>query len=117
MLCIKCRKAELETRSAELEGEIQGETFSVNCPALVCPKCGYKTISAGQVQTFMRLLADQFREKHGLLTSEEIKRMRKEMGWTQADLAMKTGAGSASIKRWELGKIQDAAMEIGRAHV
>ncbi len=111
MQCIKCRKAGLETRSAELEGEIQGETFSVNCPALVCPKCGYKTIGAGQIQTFMRLLADQFREKHGLLTSEEIKRMRSRKGWSQSELAMKTGAGSASIKRWELGKIQDAAMD------
>ena len=111
MLCIKCREAELETRRAELEGEIQGETFSVNCPALVCPKCGYKTIGAGQVQTFMQLLADRFRVKHGLLTSEEIKRMRKRKGWSQADLALKTEAGSASIKRWELGKIQDAAMD------
>ena len=44
-------------------------------------------------------------------TSQEIKRMRKQMGWSQADLALKTGAGSASIKRWELGKIQDAAMD------
>lgn len=111
MRCINCRKSELVIQKAEMTGEVQGETFSVMCEALVCPNCGFKTVGAGQVQDFMKLLADEFRQKHFLMTGAEIKRRRKELNWSQQDLAEKTGVGLASIKRWEMGKIQDKAMD------
>lgn len=111
MLCVRCRKGELEAKRAEVEGEVHGERFNVECAALVCPKCSYTTIGAEQVQEFMRVLANAYRVKHGFLTGEDIKRMRKALGWSQIDLATKAGIGPASIKRWELGKIQDEAMD------
>jgi putative zinc finger/helix-turn-helix YgiT family protein len=111
MLCIQCRKAQLLQKQAEVQGEVHGESYLVECEALVCSKCGYTTVGAGQIQEFMRALADAYRERHGMLTSKEIKRLRKALNWSQIDLASKTGAGVASIKRWELGKIQDAAMD------
>jgi putative zinc finger/helix-turn-helix YgiT family protein len=83
----------------------------VECEALVCSNCGYTTVGAGQIQEFMRTLADAYRERHGMLTSKEIRRLRKALNWSQIDLARRTGVGEASIKRWELGKIQDAAMD------
>lgn len=111
MICIQCRKAELETKVANVSGEIHGEHYTVACDALVCPQCSYTTIGAGQTQEFMRLLADAYRLAHGLLTSIEIRTKRSALGWSQTELAAQTGAGIASIKRWELGKIQDEAMD------
>jgi len=111
MLCVECRNAELETKKAELEGAVHGEQFRVECAALVCPKCKYTTVGGDQIQEYMRILADAYRVKHRFLTGEEIKRMRKALGWSQNDLASRTGIGQASIKRWELGKIQDEAMD------
>ncbi len=111
MTCIHCRRAEIESNFTEIEGEVHGESYAIECQALVCPRCGYKTIGAAQTQEFMRLLADAYRIGHGLLTSVEIKSMRSALGWSQMELAERTGAGIASIKRWELGKIQDQAMD------
>lgn len=111
MICLNCRKAELETKIACVDGEVHGESYTVSCEALVCPRCGYTTIGAGQTQEFMRLIADAYRTGHGLLTGIEIRAMRSALGWSQMDLAARTGAGIASIKRWELGKIQDEAMD------
>jgi putative zinc finger/helix-turn-helix YgiT family protein len=111
MICINCRKAELATKCSSVAAEVQGETYTIKCEALVCPQCGYTTIGAGQTQEFMRLMADAYRHHHGLLTSSEIKSLRTGLGWSQVELATRTGIGIASIKRWELGKIQDEAMD------
>ena len=56
---------------------------------------------------FGRLLADKYRQDHGLLTSVEIRSRRKRLGMTQEEFARHLGVGIASVKRWEMGKIQD----------
>jgi DNA-binding XRE family transcriptional regulator len=54
-----------------------------------------------------RLLADKYRARHGLLTSDEIRKRRRRLELTQEQFATHLGVGIASIKRWEMGKIQD----------
>jgi DNA-binding XRE family transcriptional regulator len=54
-----------------------------------------------------RLLADEYRAAHGLLTSVEIRSRRKQLGMSQEEFANHVGVGVASVKRWEMGKIQD----------
>jgi hypothetical protein len=34
----------LETQRADLTGKTHGESFPIQSDALVCPKCGFKTI-------------------------------------------------------------------------
>jgi DNA-binding transcriptional regulator YiaG len=60
---------------------------------------------------YMRKLADAYRTKHKLLTSDEIVASRKTLGMTQRQFADYLSVGEASIKRWELGQIQDPAMD------
>jgi putative zinc finger/helix-turn-helix YgiT family protein len=74
--------------------------------AFVCPVC---QLTAGTVQSagkIQQTIADTYRKQTGLLTGEEIKRLRHDKGMTQADLAAVSGFGVASIKRWETGAIQ-----------
>src|SRR2546423_7169551 len=106
--CINCGKADLEPKTIQLEGTVRGETYNVEMPGLQCPNCGYKTIEGPDMAEFGRLLADQYRVKHGLLPSDEIRARRKRLEMNQQQFADFLGFGVASVKRWELGKIQDA---------
>jgi len=56
-------------------------------------------------------VAESCRRMTGLLTSEDIKRMRKEKNMTQEQLAERMSVGIASIKRWETGSIQTRSMD------
>ena len=106
--CIRCDEADLQSRPVELSGVVRGETYTVRMQGLECPKCGYKTIEGPDMPEYGRLLADKYREAHGLLTSEAIRARRKRLLMTQEEFAKLLGVGIASVKRWEMGKIQDA---------
>ncbi|HMF76405.1 MAG TPA: type II TA system antitoxin MqsA family protein [Bryobacteraceae bacterium] len=111
--CIKCGKSDMETRSASVPAEIKGEHFLVQMSkALVCPACCYATVDGRDMPEYMRLTADAYRRKHGLLTSDEIRALRGRLRMTQDEFASYLGGvGVASVKRWELGQIQAKAMD------
>ena len=52
-----------------------------------------------------------YRVKHGLLTSDEIVRIRENYGLSQVDLARLLGWGEATISRYESKAIQDEAYD------
>ena len=108
--CPECEKRDLETHIVELSGKTHDEEFVINTAALVCPNCGFKTIPKELMGQFGLRISDAYREKHGLLTSSEIKDKRLNLGMSQSQFASYLGVGIASVKRWELGQIQDVAM-------
>lgn len=93
-----------------LRGTTHGESFELISDALVCPNCGFKTLPAEKMGEFALRVADAYRQKHGLLTSSQIKDRRLDLGMSQQQFASYVGVGSSSVKRWELGYIQDKAM-------
>lgn len=111
MICNKCRQVHLRKETADLAAEVKGEKLLVRMDALVCPKCGYATVEGRSMPEYMRLAADAYRQKHSLLTSTEIRERRITLRMTQEQFASYLGTGIASIKRWELGQIQDQAMD------
>ncbi len=108
--CPECDAADLVRRVAPVTGTVRGEQFTINSEALVCPKCGFKTIPKELMGEFALRVAEVYRETHSLLTSSEIKDRRGNLGMTQAQFASYLGVGVASVRRWELGQIQDEAM-------
>lgn len=105
---INCPKGHgaMEAKKIERSVPFKGIEVSIIEDAFVCPKC---KLLAGSVQSAGKLqqtIAEAYRQQAGLLTGEEIKRLRKVKGMTQADLAELSGFGVASIKRWETGAIQ-----------
>lgn len=108
--CLHC-DGELDHRIAPVAGTYSGESFTVMTDALVCPKCGYTTVDAQHADEFLKHVADAYRSAHKLLTSTEIKALRLKDKRTQEEFAKYLGVGVASIKRWELGRVQDAAMD------
>lgn len=105
--CINCGKANLEPSLVVFTGHVRGETHTVAIQGLKCPNCGYTTIEGSAMPEFKRLLSDAYRKNHGLLTSTEIKQRRQNLEMTQERFADYLGVGIASVKRWEMGKIQD----------
>lgn len=113
MICIKCRKAHLVEGLADLDVEVKGETVVVpNTEAMKCPNCGFQTIRGSAVAEHMRRAADVYRRKHNLLTSGEIRERRERLGMTQEQFAAYVSVGVASIKRWELGQVQEAGPDM-----
>jgi putative zinc finger/helix-turn-helix YgiT family protein len=110
MNCIQCGN-ELKEKVASFEGQYAGEKFTVHVPGLVCEDCGYQTLHAKQVDSYQVAVADAYRAKHKLLTSAEIRKLRAQRGMNQEQFAAYLNVGSASVKRWELGKVQDTSMD------
>ena len=105
MNCFVCDGGSLNERLADVEGDVRGEKFVVRTPALVCDTCGHIAMEGADTQEFMRRLADAYRSAHNLLTSEEIRRIRG--GMSQQRFCKALGVGIASVKRWELGLVQE----------
>jgi len=110
--CFECGRGELlSVPDVRLTGERNGESFVVQLPGLRCSSCGFETVDSKQSADFTRLVSDAFREKHGLLTGVEINALREQLKMSQQSFAEYLGVGVASIKRWELGQVQDKAMD------
>jgi putative zinc finger/helix-turn-helix YgiT family protein len=105
--CISCDASDLQPGTVELKGVVRGEEFTVEMQGLVCPNCRYTTIEGGDMPEYGRLLADKYRAKHGLLGSAQIRARRERLGLSQQNFADYLKRGVASVKRWEMGKIQD----------
>lgn len=112
MICIKCENEVFaEKPSAVIEQEFRGERLKVKMTASACTKCGWTTLSLGQTDELRRLTADAYREQHDLLTSVQIKAIRKLLGKNQREFAAFLGAGEASVKRWETWLVQEKSSD------
>jgi putative zinc finger/helix-turn-helix YgiT family protein len=108
MICLRCRNEEFETRHDPLVEQIfRGETFYVPGDVEACQQCGWRAVTDSQADTIVRRTADAFRKKHGLLTSSEIRTLREDLGMSQRAFATFLKVGEASVKRWELGLVQE----------
>jgi putative zinc finger/helix-turn-helix YgiT family protein len=112
MICLRCDSEDFaETPNAVIEQEFRGELFRVESAAQTCTMCGWVTVTPTQADELRRRTADAYRKKHGLLTSEEIRAMRRAMGKNQRDFAEFLDVGEASVKRWETWQVQDKSSD------
>ena len=89
----------------------KGVDLAVNADSYICPAC---SIEAGTTETagaLQQVISDAYRAKKSLLTSDEIKELRKKRNLTQRQLAEMMNIGIASIKRWETGTLQSESMD------
>ena len=101
------KRVEKQKTFREIDVKYWAETY-------VCDECGISVGTIQQAAAIQNAIADAYREAKGLLTGKEIKRKRKELGWTQKELARKAGVGVVSIKRWENGIIQTRSMNYSK---
>ena len=93
---------------------VNGEEIAVRSAVhLSCPSCGEVVL---RFEDARRLSADAiavYRRKHGLLSADDIRALRKQFKLTQRDLARLLRLGSNTISRWEAGRnVQTEAMDV-----
>jgi putative zinc finger/helix-turn-helix YgiT family protein len=110
MNCYHCG-GEMRSQRAKVPGEYAGEKFVVETEATVCTKCHHIALRADQIDAYTMKLADQYRARHRLFTSQEIRAIRNRLGMSQDEFAKYLNVGPASVKRWELGKAQDKSSD------
>lgn len=89
----------------------RGKVFAVETEGYECPACKIKTATIKQSARTQKAISDAYKSAEGLLTSDEIRKYRKQLKLTQQALADKIRVGVASIKRWEKGLIQSKSMD------
>jgi putative zinc finger/helix-turn-helix YgiT family protein len=111
MTCFECGLETLLISEVELPGERNGQNFIVKMVGQKCSNCGFQTIDSEQSAEFTRLVSDAYRTANGLLTSAEIVAARTRLGMNQQQFGEHLGTGPASVKRWEVGKVQERSMD------
>jgi putative zinc finger/helix-turn-helix YgiT family protein len=73
-------------------------------PALVCDRCGNITFDGALLERVMASLARMIVTQSERLRPQEVRFLRKELDWTQAELAERLDLDRATIRRWETGE-------------
>jgi len=111
MKCLHCDGDKFEEKNCRFTPEVKGEEIEVIVPAMVCTQCHTPLMHENQMSGLRKMAADVYRQKHGLLTSEEIVNFRSLFGMSQSAFANYLKVGEASIKRWETYFVQDTSQD------
>lgn len=102
MNCIECgakmrvTRENVRDRSCGLPNVVLG-----NVEVRRCPECGAVETVIPKIEDLHRLLAERLAKKPGPLTGEEIRFLRKFLGWSGEDFAEHMGVTPEAVSRWE----------------
>lgn len=71
-----------------------------------CPSCGEEDYVVPQVVPLHRAIAKALVGKKARLAGEEIRFLRKILGWSGEDFARHLGVDAATVSRWENDRIR-----------
>lgn len=74
-----------------------------------CARCGEYEVAIPAVADLHRVMALHVGKKREQLTPEEIRFLRKCMGWSGVDFARKMGVTPETVSRWERGRLRMSA--------
>lgn len=69
-----------------------------------CGKCGKSSVKIPNIEGMHRELARGLVRKPSRLMGEEIRFLRKYLGWSREDCSEQMGVAPTSISRWESGR-------------
>jgi putative transcriptional regulator len=105
MRCIECGGA-MKTRRENhyyKESGLSGITL-VNLEISQCENCGQKEVEIPAIAQLHALIVRSILLKAARLLPEEIRFLRKHVGWSQSDLAARMGVAPETANRWENDK-------------
>jgi putative transcriptional regulator len=111
--CTTCATLMLPRRGT-LSLPVNGEPTPVrDVPHLHCPACGENVLTMEEVGILEAGALALYRSRHHLLTADEIRALREQLGVTQAALAKLLRLGANTVSRWEAGRtVQAAALDV-----
>jgi putative zinc finger/helix-turn-helix YgiT family protein len=66
-----------------------------------CRSCGEEYFSGKMASLLQRKAVSQYREEYSLLSGDEVRAIRKQLGLTQAQLERLLGIATNTVTRWE----------------
>lgn len=88
-----------------------------------CPKCGEREVVIPKVEQLHRLMAMALINKKARLIPQEIRFLRKYLGWSSGDFAEHMGVTPSTVSKWErvdepqpMGPIADRLLRMAVAH-
>lgn len=91
---------------------VRGEQIGVRARVLVCRRCGNDLFDPEREEETARLAYQEYRRRRGLLSPEDIRRLRSRYGLSQRQLARLLGWGLVTVQRYEKGALQDGAHDL-----
>ena len=110
--CINCDKeCAYIIKKEKRNVTVKDLSFEVEVNVAFCECCGEQVFPDKVAKENDLIVFDEYRRLKGLLTSQEIKKIREKRGMTQIELARFINAGDKNIARYETGTIQDAVFD------
>ena len=107
--CGECGGA-VSVSSAPIPFELRGETITVpDIEHGTCEKCGEVLLDPGAMDQLQREAIRQLKQAKGLLTSEEVRALRRSLGLSQSAFERLLGTGPKTVIRWEKGTVFQSA--------
>ena len=102
MKCPECGTP-MKTRKENYHYDECGLTYVtlVGVEVTRCPSCDNYEISIPRLEDLHRLLAKVLIEKSTRFTGEEVRFLRKSLGWSGSDFAKHMGVAEETVSRWE----------------
>jgi putative zinc finger/helix-turn-helix YgiT family protein len=103
--CGEYTDMKLETRKQVFN--VRGEPIEIEGEVAICQKCGSEVFDEELDSLTLERAYAIYREKHRLLSPDEIRITREKYGLSQRALSRLLGWGEITIHRYENGAIQD----------
>ena len=113
--CIECGKGRLSENRENYRYMESGLPNVLLMDILVrrCPECGAEYVSIPAIEDLHRTIAMILVDKSGRLSPNEIKYMRKSLGWSGSDFARKFHVSPSQVSRWES---ESSSQPMGKAN-
>lgn len=108
--CDECGR-EIETKIVNKKEsyDVCGEAIEVDAQVLTCKECGEEFYCEELDNETLVKAYNEYRRRHKLLLSEDIRKIREQYGLSQRGFAKLLNWGDKTIRRYENGSIQDKA--------
>lgn len=103
--CTACDDGVVEERVEPLLVQHDGQSATIQDRRTVCAACGTVSYRGSQISEHERAVAAAIREMDGLLSAEELLRIRTKYRLKQTDLEQMLSTGPKTWTRWERGKV------------
>ena len=108
-ICPICGAGELAAKTIDERFTYKGKSLVVPDYLIYeCAECGEALVDPATSKKAEKLLKDFSREVDGLLSTADIKRIRKKLGFTQEQMAEVCGGGLKGFARYESGQVMQS---------
>ncbi|VEU81329.1 type II TA system antitoxin MqsA family protein [Haploplasma axanthum] len=113
MYCAQCDKdVEVIKKKEKKTYEVKDEIIDVTITRIYCAECNELIYDKKNEVNNDIIVYDEYRKIKGLLTSEEIRKIRSKYNISQKEMSQLLGFGEKTVTRYENGYIQDKSNDI-----